>query len=246
MTRVLVLVCVLALLPVSASGVFCELDIWPSPNGTLPPGLISTGDPSDGGSFSVQEHVLVHDSSGSAHYVTHNCPHEEDMVASIDFCVEGTNWEVAWEITADDPSSGRCLRLSHGQQEDGTWAYTFSEFEWWIPAGTSPPGTAYTWHNGTSVSEVVAPTDGPLVGWNYVNIWYLMWPRRIRVTVGFDPIFEELHQCIPGAHSMGLGCRATDAGSPAFEFLSLSYISPVEETTWGRVKALYGNAVSPD
>jgi len=246
MVRVLVTVCVLASLAGAASGTWCELDFWSSPNGTLPPGLTSTGDPSDSGSFSVQEHLLVHDSAGSAHYVTHNCPHEEDMVASIDFRVEGTNWEFAWEITIDDPSSGRCLLLSHGEREDGTWAYSFSEFEWWIPEGTTPPGTEYTWHNGTPVSEVVVPTPGPLVGWNYVSIQYWPWPRRIIIVVGVEQIFEELHQCTPGAHSMGLGCRATDAGSPAFEYLWLVYISPVEETTWGRIKALYGSAVSPN
>jgi len=249
MIRVLVAVCVLASLAGAASATWCELD-FSGPNGALPTDLISTGDPSDGGSFSLDENLLVHDTSGSAHYVTHVCPIEEDMIAAVDFRVEGSNWEFAWEITTDDPSSGRCLQLSHGQQEDGSWAYSFSEFEWWIPEGTSPPGTAYTWHNGTPVSEVVVSTPGQLVGWNYVSIWYLIWPRRVRITVGNavgnEVIYEELHQPIPGGLSVGLGCGTADAGSPAFEYVWVTYISPVEETTWGRIKALYGSAVSPN
>jgi hypothetical protein len=229
-------VTILALsIPCLASGLECD-EFFDGEDGSLPALFTSTGDPNDEGTFAIQGGALVHSESGTAHYVWW-C--DAFLPAdSIWFEVLGAEWEFAWRINSDSATTGTCIRLSHDDRH-GEWAYSLSRVSWWCPDASARPECQLTWHNGTEDWTVVYPTGGPVAGWQLVQITDAFPPSgMISVTVGGEPIFEQSCEANPGG-LVGLGCSGGELGVPAFDFVVVSWPDPVEQSTWGSIKALY-------
>ena len=206
------------------------------PDGTVPFGWVSTGAPDDMGTFSVQSGAFVHDSVGTSHYYYDWCP---NGIGYYTFLVEGSGWEFAWRISMADPSSGRCLTLSHGERE-GQWEYTFTEFAWQVPDAPSGRDTEYSWHLGTPLRTVSVPTPGPLLGWHLIDILDLdpAGPPRVEIRADWELLFQEEYAPIAEGYQ-GFGCSTEPSLTPALDDFIIGWPDPVERSSWGSVKGRF-------
>jgi hypothetical protein len=225
---VLVLAITLVALPVAA-GDF--LDDFVYPDGSFPPEYTWTGDPRGGGYFEVHNEEFTHVDGGHVHYFR-----------DLDICGDGfyllwvrdTEWVFAWRITPGNPDAGRCLVLYHNDY----WypnAYGFAEFEWWTLGGY--PEGQYMWHNGSNINLWTHET-GPMTGWQEVVIRDV--GTYVEIFINGQLIFFQLTEPIPPGY-VGLGCDGPGVMTPAFNVVEYSAFpaSPVEQSTWGSVKALF-------
>ncbi len=232
MSRTVIALLVFAI-PISAAGLYCE-ETFDYDDGTLPVGFVITGDSGEPGAFAVLSGAFTHSETGVAHYAWLTCDGPPPDL--FHFEVQDGYWDFAWRITWD-PSSGRCLRLSH-DDNSGQWAYSFSEFSWWSLDPSVCPDCQWMWHNGTALRTVLHHTEGPAEGWHSVQIFDNPYQHYVRIRVDGELIFEETYEDIYG-NIHGFGCSGGSVGSPAFDNVWFEWDDPVEAATWGAVKALY-------
>jgi len=234
--RVVLVAVAVFLTPAVVLGLSC--DTWfPEAEGTLPALMFPTGAPDDPGELVVQDGVLYHTEPGSAHLVW-LCD-SWFPPGGMGFEVLGAEWEAAWRITGESSSSGECLLLSHDDLH-GDWSYSLSKMSWEGPDPSVCPDCQYMWHNGTAEWTLTYPTDGPVEGWQVVWIVEPEPPSHIvSVTIDQVSIFEVSCEAAPEGCLTGLGCSGGEVGAPSFDNLTVWWPDPVEEETWGRVKALY-------
>ena len=207
-------------------------------DGTMPSMMVSTGDPADTGAFTVQDEDFLHSAAGSAHYVYLWLDAWFMPLDAYEFRVWGAPWDFAWRIGVEDPSSGRCLRLSHTDRH-GQWAYVLSEFEWSVPGSDGGRPCEWTWHRGTDVSISLFPTDGPAEGWHDIFV-IDMWSRdSLRVKVDNELVFAKRYERIGFNGYTGFGCEDVGAGAPSWDYFAFWWPSPVEPVSWGKMKAMY-------
>ncbi len=222
--------------PCSALGLSCD-EYFEENEGSLPSLMIPTCDPNDTGQLVVQGGVLAHTQPGPAHIVW--LCESWFPPGGVWLEVYGAEWEFAWRITAHSASSGTCLRLSHDDRH-GEWGYSLSKVSWECPDPSVCPDCQYMWHSGTEEWTVSHPTGGPVEGWQLVRITeFEPTPDIVRVAVDSIVIFEGSCGPCPEWLYTGLGCSGGEGGEPIFDNLSVWWPDPVEESTWGSVKALY-------
>jgi hypothetical protein len=96
------------------------------------------------------------------------------------------------------------------------------------------------WHSGTEEWTLLYPTGGPVEGRQQVQVAESEPPSDIvRVTIDQVLIFELSCEQAPEWCLTGIGCSGGEVGVPAFDYLDVWWPDPVEESTWGSVKALY-------
>jgi hypothetical protein len=234
--RVLVMAVLVVFVPLAASGLSCE-EQFNEADGESPPEFDSTGAPGDTGEFTVESGVLAHTHPGSAHLVW-LCESWFPPGGAY-FDVLGSRWEFAWRITMHSALSGTCLRLSHDDRY-GEWAYSVSKVSWECPDASSCRDCQYAWHSGTEEWTVSYPTGGPVEGWQTVSVVEYGPPSNtVRIRIDGEVVFDQ--ECGPTPESClsGLGCSGGEGGAPAFDFVIVEWPDPVEESTWGSVKALF-------
>lgn len=231
-TAVLLVLCI----PCVAPGLSCE-EFFDGDDGSLPMLFASTGDPDDVGAFAIQSAALVHTQPGTAHYIWLCEPY---LPADwIGFEVLGAEWEFAWRINAHSATSGTCIRLSHDDRH-GEWAYSLSKVSWWCPDPSVCPECQFMWHNGMEEWTVEHPTGGPVGGWQLVQITDAQPPSgMIRVKIDGVLVFEQSCEPPPNCGLVGLGCSGGEGGVPAFDTICVEWPDPVDQSTWGSIKALY-------
>jgi hypothetical protein len=212
-------------------------DAFEYPDGTFPPKWTWTGDPRGGGSFLVYDGAFTHVSGGSVYYFRSDTRDGRPGLGAVyGFGVKGTNWIFAWRITTSDTMQGRCLWLSHDDLW-GSWGYTFAEFSWETLDPAQYPDGQYMWHNGTPLRLGHHATDGPLEGWHIVLIDDQSETHAV-ITVDGEDIFDEPYEFIEDGFQ-GIGCVVDGEMTPAFDDIGGDWPDPVEQTTWGSMKALF-------
>ena len=236
----LLLIAVLAIASVSfgqgpTSGFW---DTFDYPDGAFPDWWYWTGYSEGGGHFLVYGGAFTHVEGGAVYYYRGTRWANRNLPGFYEFLVKDSYWVFAWRISTNDPTAGRCLWFSHDDLS-GSWAYTFAECSWEnLDPGEYPDGQ-FMWHNATVLRSVEHPLAGPLVGWHTVRI-HEQGPQalELEIHVDADQIFEESYEYIPEGYQ-GLGCLAGGVMTPAFDSIWAQWPDPVEDETWGRVKALY-------
>ena len=229
---ILTLVCIVAGAAVATSTPPNFLETFTYPDGSSPPDWVWTGDPQGGGQFAVLDNQFVHLDGGYVYYVR-LVPEHPCYQGWYDFDVKDSNWEFAWGIcgTAD---SGWCCRLYHNDAW-GQPGYTLTYSEWSTLPGF--PDGQYMFHNCTDQYIWHSWTE-PMVGWHHITIEDIL--GELLVTVDHSQvIFYQWSPALGGY--VGLGATAgSGAETPAFDNVQYeAYWSPVEETSWGRVKSLF-------
>jgi len=236
--RACVIVMVVLAIPCVAMAQGSWWEHFEYPNGTLPAEVISTGDAADEGAYTVVDNILSHTSSGAAHYIFDWGDVPTIEIDGYGFEVWGANWDFAWRVCGTDPTSGRCLRLSHTDRY-GQWAYALSEFAWSLPEASARREAQWTWHTGVDLRVSLYPTEGPADGWQTIEINDDWGRDTVRVKVDDQLIFKEGYERIAFRGYPGFGCSDVDSGAPSLEYIVLWWPCPVESATWGRVKAMY-------
>ena len=206
-------------------------DTFDEPDGSLPSEWTWTGDPRGGGEFQVQSGTFAHVDGGHVHYFRHA---DVTGVGRYEFDVMDSYWSFAWRITTSDPDQGRCLELYHNDYWGGQWKYSLTEFSWYTLGGY--PQGQYMWPNGSNL-DIVHHTSGPVSGWHHITVVDEL--DQVQVWVDGSLIFDEQVEPIPEGY-IGLG-SATGSGTmtPQFDNVRFSFNVPVEDATWGAVKALF-------
>jgi hypothetical protein len=233
--RVLTIALLVLCLPSVSSGLMCE-ETFDGEDGSLPDLFASTGDPDDAGALVIQGGAFAHTQLGSAHYIW-RC---EPMLTADSFAlsVRGAEWEFAWRIDPSDPRLGTCMLLSHDDRH-GEWAYSLSKVSWSCPDPGVCPECQFMWHSGTEEWTLVYPTGGPVQGPQLVWIWDPAPPYgHVVVYINQELVFDQA--CDPPQVGLvGLGCSGGEIGSASFEWVEFLWPDPVEQSTWGALKALY-------
>jgi len=208
------------------------LETFSYADGSFPPDWIWTGDSQGGGQFAVQDSQFVHVDGGYAYYVR-VVPEHPCYQGYFDFDVKDSNWEFAWGIYGF-PDHGWCCRLYHNDAW-GQPGYTLTYSEWSTLPGH--PEGQWMFHNSTDLS-ISHYWTGPLVGWHHITIEDVLGGLLITVD-GREVIFSG-GSFNAGGH-VGLGATAGSGDlTPAFDNVEYdAYYSPVEATTWGRIKSLF-------
>ena len=236
--RILLLAMVCVVVPCIAQAQGNWWEHFEYPDGTLPAQMVFTGDPADEGAFAVLGNALSHTLSGSAHYIWDWERVPDIAIDGYAFEVWGANWDFAWRVSGSDPTSGRCLRLSHSDRH-GQWGYAFSEFAWSLPGDGARPESQWTWHSGVDLRVSLYATAGPAEGWHLVEIMDDHANDLVRVKIDGELILEEGYERIGLFGYPGFGCADGESGAPALEYIVLWWPCPVESATWGMVKAMY-------
>lgn len=205
------------------------------PDGSIPTDWVWTGDPQGGGEFAVQNGEFVHLDGGYVYYVRLVIDYPCDQ-GTYEFDVKDSNWEFAWQITGTSESGG-CWRLYHNDAW-GQPGFTLSYGAW----STLPeyPDGLYMFHNCEDWYVYHHWTE-PLVGWHHITIADILGFLTITLDDS-EEIFWARGSRAGGRESLvGLGATAgSGVGTPAFDNVEYkAYYSGVEETRWGRIKAMY-------
>jgi len=220
-----------------AAGQVCD-EPFAYPDGTLPPGFVSTRDPADEAEFATHDGVLEHTGSGSAHYIYYGCAYDVDVV---EFDVRGSPWSFAWHISSADSLQGSCLRLFHEKMWWG-WAYGVGQYTWSVPDQAACPDCAFTWHIGDAATAAFVPVDEPAEGWHHITIVddLVRGVTLYRVYIDGHAYFTQSYQMsLTGVSLQGFGCPDVSGAGPAFDNYRVDYDVAVEQSSWGAIKALY-------
>jgi len=226
MRSLIAVIAMLAIASLSATASF--LDDFSYPDGTFPPEWTWTGDPRGAGVFEVHDETFVHVSGGHIHFFRDL---EVCGTGVYEFDARDWDWGFAWRINPANPNAGSCFCFYHNDYWG--WAYNFVEFDW-STLGGYPEGQ-YMWHNGwhTRIEHHYA---GPQSGWVHVRIEDT--GDHVRIWLDDDLIFDIDVTPIPDGYP-GLGSSWADSMLPAFDNVSYSSFSPIEETSWSSIKALF-------
>ena len=230
---VLILMCVAAWAGAQANDPANFSEEFSYADGSLPPDWMWTCDPQGEGQLAVQDSQFVHVSGGASYYVRIPSDSVTCYQGWYRFDVKDSNWEFAWGINGF-PDHGWCYRLYHNDAW-GQPGFTLTYSEWSVPPEC--PEGEYMFHSGTDL-YVTHSWTGPLVGWHHVTIEDILGFLLITVD-DTQVIFSESSFCLSGY--VGLGATAGSGDStPAFDNVEhVAYHSPVEQSSWGSIKAMF-------
>jgi hypothetical protein len=229
---VLVLICGAASAGAQANDPANFSEEFSFPDGSIPPDWTWTADPLGEGQFAVQDSQFVHLSGGSSYYVRVSPEDSMCYQGWYRFDVKDSDWEFAWGVHGT-AQSGSCCRLYHNDAW-GQPGFTMTYSEWSVPP--EYPDGQYMFHNSTDLFIAHSWTE-PLVGWHHVEIEDIL--GFLRITVDDSQVIFDQSSFNGGGH-VGLGAIAGGEMTPAFDNVEhVAYHSPVEQTSWGRMKAMF-------